>query len=83
MPYKILFIDDEEFLLSSLKRQLRNKFNIETCTNALEALERIKRQNYSVIVADYHMPGMNGVEFLAKAKKYYSGINSNFIYRKS
>ncbi len=65
---KILFVDDEEYLLSSIERQLRNQFNIQTCSSAAEALDCIKKNNYSVIVADYHMPGMNGVEFLAKTK---------------
>ncbi len=65
---KILFVDDEEYLLSSIERQLRDQFNIQTCSSAAEALDCIKKYNYSVIVADYHMPGMNGVEFLAKTK---------------
>lgn len=69
MQYKILFVDDEEYLLQSIQRQLRGKFDIDICTNALEALEKIKNQTYSVIVADYHMPEMNGVKFLAKAKE--------------
>ena len=66
---KILFVDDEEYLLSSIERQLCNDFQLETCSSAAKALECIKRNNYSVVIADYHMPGMNGVAFLAKAKR--------------
>jgi len=69
MQNRIMFVDDEEYLLSSIERQLRNQFNIDTCTSAAEALDCIKKHTYSVIIADYHMPCMNGVEFLAKVKE--------------
>ena len=66
---KILFVDDEEFLLLGIERQLRNTFRIETCTGAAEALIKLQSETYSVVVADYHMPVMNGVAFLARAKE--------------
>ncbi len=69
MDNKILFVDDEAYLLSGIERQLRKYFKIDTCSSAVEALERIRNNTYSVIVTDYHMPVINGVEFLAKAKE--------------
>ena len=60
---KILLVDDDVMVLSGLKRQLRNKFNIETALSGEEALKTVKTGGpYAVIVSDFMMPGMNGVE---------------------
>lgn len=67
MKSKILFVDDEENVLNAYKRNLRSKFQIFTFTSAEEALDSIKKgQTYSVVVSDYNMPKMNGVQFLSK-----------------
>lgn len=67
MKDKILFVDDEENILKAYQRNLRTKFHIATCTSGDEALKLIKNGNvFSVVVSDYNMPKMNGVEFLSK-----------------
>jgi two-component system sensor histidine kinase/response regulator len=64
---KILFVDDEIEILNGYKRNLRNFFDINICSNPLEALEMLDNcDKYSVIVSDYRMPQMNGNEFLEK-----------------
>ena len=66
MDDKILLVDDDVMVLSGLKRQLRNKFNIETALSGEEALKAIKTGGpYAVVVSDFMMPGMNGVELLS------------------
>lgn len=70
MTEKILFVDDEMLLLDSLRRELGFTFTIETAQSGAEALEMIKKNGpYAVIVSDYRMPSMDGIEFLAKAKE--------------
>ena len=70
MLEKILLVDDEEQLLVGLRRNLQEEFEL-TCARspaaALEALEN--EEDFAVIVTDYKMPGMNGVELLQLAKK--------------
>jgi response regulator RpfG family c-di-GMP phosphodiesterase len=67
---KILLVDDEVLLLDSLRRELGFKYSIETAQSGSEALEMIgKNGPYAVIVSDYRMPVMDGIEFLAKAKE--------------
>ncbi|MEQ8205486.1 MAG: response regulator [Woeseia sp.] len=69
MADKILFVDDEPNVLNSIRRSLRNKFDIDTAESGDEALRRIKTGGgYAVIVTDMRMPEMSGIEFLAKAK---------------
>ena len=69
MDDKILFVDDDVMVLSGLKRQLRNQFNIETVLSGKEALKIIKTNGpYAVVVSDFLMPGMNGIELLSRVR---------------
>ena len=70
MNDKILLVDDEAKVLAGIKRQLRKKFTIETALSGEEALKIIDEKGpFAVIVSDYHMPGMNGIDFLCRVKK--------------
>ncbi len=65
---RVLFVDDDERLLGAVKRVLRRKMNLHTAQGADEALAALKAEgNFAVVVSDQNMPGMKGVEFLAKA----------------
>ena len=69
MAEKILCVDDEVNILLSLQRQLRKQFHIESALGPEKALATIEREGpYAVIVSDLQMPGMNGLELLAKVK---------------
>lgn len=67
---RILCVDDEKNILSSLRRQMRKKFNISTAESAHDALITLKKDGpFDVIISDFRMPEMNGAEFLSEAKK--------------
>ena len=69
MRTKILLVDDDEMLLAGLKRQLRNKFRVETASSGKDAVKMVEDNGpYAVVVSDYMMPGMNGIEFLTQVK---------------
>jgi serine phosphatase RsbU (regulator of sigma subunit) len=70
MKDKVLLVDDDAMVLAGLKRQLRNQFRIETALSGREALKKIEEKGpFAVIVSDYFMPGMNGIEFLCRVKE--------------
>ncbi len=70
MEEKILFVDDDPNILSAYQRQLRKQFNVDTAIGGELGLTAIANHGpYSVIVADMGMPGMNGIQFLSKAKE--------------
>ncbi len=72
MTDKILFVDDEENVLQSMKRQLRKRFPMQVALSGDEALQKLKRDGpFAVIVSDMRMPGMNGVELLSRVKDLY------------
>jgi len=67
----ILLVDDEVKMLSSLSRALLEEDfgEIKSAQNGNEALEIVKKtSNLAVVVSDYHMPGMNGVDFLVQVR---------------
>lgn len=70
MTNKILFVDDDENLLAAIQRNLRKQFTFDTALSGLQALELIRtRGPYALIVSDMSMPGMNGAEFLERARR--------------
>lgn len=64
----ILFVDDEERILRSLKMLFKGDYDVVTTTSGETALEYIKRHPVHVIVSDQRMPGMLGVELLRHVK---------------
>jgi len=71
MTDKILFVDDDQNILASFRRQLRKEFTVETALSGREGLEKIgKNGPFSVVVSDLRMPGMDGIEFLSQVRKF-------------
>ena len=67
--HRILFVDDEERILTALKTIFRGKYHVLTAANGMEALDFIKRFKIPVVVSDQRMPGMLGVELLRRARE--------------
>ena len=67
---KILCVDDDPNVLAAYQRNFRKRFSIETASGGVQALSLMAANGpYAVVVADMQMPGMNGVEFLRKARQ--------------
>ncbi len=66
---RILFVDDEERILSALRALFRAKYHVFTATDGEQALEFVRRFPIQVIVSDQRMPGMSGVELLREVRK--------------
>lgn len=67
---EIMMVDDDENLLSSLRRQVHGKFSascVESPTRALEIFD--KYGPFAVIVSDMKMPGMSGIELISEIRK--------------
>ncbi len=65
MPNKILIVDDEPFNLDLLEQELGDQgYVIERAADGAEALEKVPSFEPDVILLDYMMPRMNGLEVL-------------------
>lgn len=72
MTEKVIFVDDEDHILQSMKRQLRKRFEVFTALGGREALEIMKENGpFAVIVSDMRMPAMDGIQLLSEVKTLY------------
>ncbi len=65
----ILFVDDEESILSSLNRLFKMRYSVFTATSGVDALKVVQDNNIQVVVCDQRMPGMVGVEVLGRIRE--------------
>ncbi len=69
---KVLFVDDDEGALDQARiflDRINEDISIDTVTDANEALGRLDSEDYDVIISDYKMPEMDGLEFLENIRK--------------
>ena len=67
---QILCVDDDEIVLRSLSRLLKNhQINALTCSCPIEALALVKQHQFEVIICDMRMPKINGAQFFQQAKQ--------------
>jgi CheY-like chemotaxis protein len=72
---KILWVDDEIESLQSQKLFLENKgYDVQTLTNGFDAIDYVKENFVDVVLLDETMPGITGLETLAKIKEVNSQI---------
>ena len=69
----IAIVDDEEMVLTSLRSflLLETEYEVLTYNGPEKALEEVRRQPIDLVISDYLMPGMNGIQFLLEVKKIH------------
>ncbi len=69
----ILVVDDVRYSLIILAKTLEKEgYAVETASDPAQALELLKKHDFSLVVTDLNMPGMDGKEFFAAAKNTQS-----------
>jgi response regulator RpfG family c-di-GMP phosphodiesterase len=81
--YRVLLVDDEPNILSALRRCLAaidvrlldgDALQFETLTLPEAAIKRCDEQDFDLVISDYRMPSMNGVEFLARVMEFQPSV---------
>ncbi|GBE06610.1 MAG TPA: response regulator [Nitrospirae bacterium] len=70
--YRIMVIDDEKVVGDMARMTLEQEgYTVETFLSAEPALERLKEEKFNVVVTDYKMKGIDGMEVLRIVKELY------------
>jgi len=81
--YNILIVDDENdvssALMMTLKRAKQFNSKILTASDGEKALAELEKDVFDLVISDFRMPGMDGVEFLNKVKEKYPRITRILI----
>lgn len=66
----VILVDDEEMVVAALEGllQLETSYRVLTFTSPERALEAVEHERPETVVADFLMPGMDGIEFLQRVR---------------
>jgi len=79
-PARILLVDDNAHGLSARRSVLEELgATITTASSASDALDSLSTQPFDLVVTDYKMPRMKGVEFIARLRKLFPGLPAILI----
>jgi response regulator RpfG family c-di-GMP phosphodiesterase len=69
----IAIVDDEEMVLTSLRSflLLETDYEVETFSSPQTAVAALRDKPVDLVISDYLMPGMNGIEFLLEVKRLH------------
>ena len=70
MTDKILIVDDDPHILEGLRAVLSGNFHLRTANGPEQGLQELRTSGpYAVVVSDLKMPGMSGIDFLARVRE--------------
>lgn len=80
MKGHLLIVDDEEHIRDMLSRHFRFlEYDVITAGNGAEALEKLEKSKFDVVISDIVMPGFSGVELLRVLRDQYPMISTIMI----
>lgn len=75
LPVTILYVDDEPTNLMLFELIFRKSFNVVLAESGYQGLEILqKKPDIKITISDMKMPGMNGIQFIEKAKQQFPDI---------
>jgi len=80
MPHRILVVDDDPDVLGSFQRRLELLgYVVGTAATGTDALKLCEENSFDLVILDFIMPNMNGIELLVRVRKLQPHIRSIII----
>jgi len=83
----ILIVDDDivdrEFIIRTLKKNQDMEVTIDSAGDVLEGLEKLSNKHYDLILCDYRMPGLEGIELLRRLKQKQGILDTAIVMMSS
>ena len=77
---KILLVDDEEDVVSVIKKGLEiHGFEVDAFTSPLEALSRFRAGDHDLLILDIRMPGMTGIQLFREIRNLDANVKVLFL----
>lgn len=69
--HKLLIVEDDDAFVPLIKLALRDlNFEIDVAQNGHSALEQVSQTKYDLVISDYRLPEIHGLDILKAAKKH-------------
>jgi DNA-binding NarL/FixJ family response regulator len=75
LPRRVLLVDDSATMRSIIgKILIASRFQLEVseAEEGVDALRQVREKSFDLVILDYHMPGLNGVETLSEIKREFA-----------
>jgi CheY-like chemotaxis protein len=71
---RVLLVDDEEHNLTTFQRTFRRDFDVAIASSGADGLTRLLENAFDVVLSDYAMPHMNGLELLRRVRDAHPNV---------
>lgn len=80
MKKSILVVDDDELILRSIGTLLdKQGYQVEAAQDGYEAIDKVSKQEFDLIICDIRMPGLNGIDTIQKIRHILKEKRRNSI----
>ncbi|MEI7731796.1 MAG: ATP-binding protein [Verrucomicrobiota bacterium] len=79
---RALVVDDEEYITGFVQEVLRSKngYEVEWAFNGQQAVERLKKNPFDIVISDVRMPVMDGVQLFEWIRHHQPGLCPHFFF---